>query len=155
MISVSEEPSGLLSGWVRVTPREVRLRAASIFRFAGLAQAQEAGVEDSPALGLASVAVQIDETVQSALALANPGDQAAVVQLTLVDSQSGHEIATASVTVPSLGHLAGFVSELFESVAIPFTGTVRIQSDVPIAVVALRTSGGIPLSSYPVAHWAN
>ena len=86
------------------------------------------------------------------VAIANPGPVTAHVDLTLLD-EKGDSLsppATAAFDLLSGEQSSRFVTELFASHPLPqdFTGTLRISSDTPVAVIGLRFRG-INFSTLP------
>ena len=89
------------------------------------------------------------------VAITNPNTADANVTLTLVQAD-GTTVATKLITVPGNHQVSQFVTELFSSVpqvAMDFNGTVRITSDIAVAVVGLRFRG-INFSTLPVTSLA-
>lgn len=85
------------------------------------------------------------------VAVANPGSKDAKLTLTLKRAD-GSTAATKIIIVPAGHHLASFITEMFADtpeVEIDFTGTLRITSDQPVAVVGLRFRGD-KFSTIPV-----
>jgi hypothetical protein len=84
------------------------------------------------------------------VAVANPGAAPAHVTLTLRDEVGNIPFPSATATVEPLHQSSRFVTEIFASHHLPhdFTGTLRISSDTPIAVIGLRFRG-INFSTIP------
>ena len=167
----------LQSGWIRVDPacegtpgmpgfnplaRCPDLRGSSLFQFTDAgAVLFEAGVQQSGPTGQAVIAVQVKEgstpqggiqLLSTAVAFANPADQAANITLTLKDSDG---MDVASLTLPPFAageQLASFIEGLFPVVGTDFQGSLLIQSDIPLIITALRTGGGFQLSSFEVGQ---
>lgn len=159
----------LLVGWIQVDSNR-RLRGSSIFQFRNGGQIlAEAGVAESNTTGEANVLYILEQGpgtqsfFSTGVAFANPlGDEDADIQLSLLD-QDGDPVAgvvnpgTVTLTVPAGGQRNAFIEELFmalfdELEITEFEGTVRVNSDVPISIIALRTQGGIQFSSYPAGQ---
>src|SRR5205807_4358421 len=70
--------------------------------------------------------------VSTGVAIANPGTTAANLTLTLSDGR------TAPLQIPAGGQHAAFIDELFGNFQSAFLGTLTVQSNVPVAVLALR-----------------
>jgi len=70
--------------------------------------------------------------VSTGVAIANPNNVDANVNLLLSDGRQ------ASLRIPAMGQHAAFVNELFGTFQGSFLGTMRMQSDSPVAVLALR-----------------
>ena len=76
--------------------------------------------------------------IMSAVAIANPSPATASVQLT-VTSLAGSVAGSASVQLDAGSRRALFLDELFAGrVAMPFEGTLSINSSIPIAAAGLR-----------------
>lgn len=85
------------------------------------------------------------------VAISNPGSVQARIDMTLRDDD-GAEVARGQSTIPGGHQISMFVTELFAShdlISRDLTGTLEIQSDVPVAVVALRFRG-LNFSTLPV-----
>jgi sugar lactone lactonase YvrE len=90
---------------------------------------------------LTAALVFVDEAgTQTALALANAGDQDAAVTLTLRDSSGREASAPQRLALPARRQTALYVSELFSSLPAGFTGSLGFESDQKLAAVALRES---------------
>jgi hypothetical protein len=106
----------------------------------------------TPLTKQATVAVR-DNTSNTGVAIANPGNGPATVTFQLLD-KSGQLIVPAVVkNLAANNQTALFISELFPGPNTPTTirGTMRITSDLPVAVVALLiVQPGDLLSTIPV-----
>ncbi len=87
-------------------------------------------VTTPPATNLAAPA-------KTAIAIVNPGAQAAVVSFFFTDTE-GQDFARGTATIPSNGQVAQFLGEAPFNGPASFRGTFTIQSAVPVAVAALR-----------------
>jgi subtilase family serine protease len=150
----SVEQGSTRSGYVVVTPdanSTVPVAAATFGIVSnGIVQAQAGilptGLTTSSTL-LINVAPSIGRNL--GVAIANPGTSANGVTLTLQDA-NGAAVATATVQIPARQQISRFVSELFASaVGTAFTGSLRLQSQAPFSVAALRFSG-IEFSTLPI-----
>ncbi|MBZ5534614.1 MAG: hypothetical protein LAO31_01560 [Acidobacteriia bacterium] len=77
------------------------------------------------------------------IAITNPNTASANVNLMLIQAD-GTTLTTKVLVVPGKSQVSQFVTELFASmpqVQTDFSGTVRITSDIPVAVVGLRFRG--------------
>jgi hypothetical protein len=86
------------------------------------------------------------------IAIANPGNTAANVTLTLRRGGDGSRTAARTITVGARRQVTDFVSDLFSTVPamLPdFDGSLTITSETPVAVVALRFRGP-NFSSLPI-----
>jgi hypothetical protein len=140
----------LTTGWA-LTQSDQNLTGIAIF---GLLDGSgnsvsEVGVPASLPLSSMSVFAQNGATTSTGIALANPNNTAANVTLTLKDSNST-QLAQTSVTIPPMGHLAGYAADLFR--AIPpgeFQGKIEVLSTQPLAGLTLRQRGSV-FTSLPV-----
>jgi hypothetical protein len=86
------------------------------------------------------------------VAIANPGEVPAHAELTLLDEEGSSLFppATATIDLEPRHQSSRFVTEIFGSHPLPqdFTGTLRISSNTPIAVIGLRFRG-INFSTIP------
>jgi hypothetical protein len=109
----------------------------------------EVGVPAALPLSSMSVFAQNGATTSTGVALSNPNNTAANVTLTLKDSNST-QLAQTSVTIPPMGHMAHYASELFP--AIPpgeFQGKIEVLSTQPLAGITLRQRGSV-FTSLPI-----
>jgi hypothetical protein len=87
--------------------------------------------------------------VSTGVAIANPGSAAANLTLTLSDGRE------TTLQIPAGGQHAAFVEELFGDFPSSFLGTLTVQSDVPVAVLALRgtlnAKGQFIISTIPLS----
>ncbi|HYK88785.1 MAG TPA: hypothetical protein VE398_08450, partial [Acidobacteriota bacterium] len=100
----------------------------------------EAGVGSSDPLTDFVLPVDSTGAFLTGLALFNPGDSAAAITLTLINTDGGQADSPASKSLSAGGHTAFFVAaagQLFPSVT-NFRGTLRVRSSVPIAALVLR-----------------
>lgn len=93
------------------------------------------------------------------VAIVNPNSTEVKVDMTLRKSD-GTEVATTSITVPSLKQVSKFVTELFENrsdVASDFTGTLTLtvagSSPAPVSMIGLRFRGS-NFSTLPITELA-
>jgi len=139
-------------GWVHVVSDEP-LRGTTNFQFTdGGEIVHEAGVADSLPIGSANVFISVGEGFNAGVAIANPTEQDTELTLRLLSS-AGVELASRSFPLGSGGHMAQFVNEVFEAeVGTAFEGTLAVESNVPVVITAIRTKGGVQISSYPVGQ---
>ncbi len=175
-IRTSGTSETLSSGWVRVRSAEA-VSAAATYQVMVSGGLYEASVDAAEPTGSASLSViraeEFGGLTNTGLALVNVSDSAAEVELEFrgraAEGPAGgtarsFSVVTDGTSVPqALGvfhasltldpgqHVARFLDELFEeSGQAEAEGTVLIRSTRPIAVTALRTHDGLPVSSYPV-----
>jgi len=142
-------------GYARIRT-SVPVEGTAVFRLTSPsgAIASEAGVgSDSGRVDvLGAVEKIMADNFDSGIAAVNVGDSEAEADILLYD-QNGDlvDINRSLLDLPAGGHTAGFLSSIFSTVqGEDFSGTIRIVSDVPIAVVIMRTAGGVVISSLPV-----
>ena len=146
----------LVVGWARATATEP-IRGTAVFQVRGPTDTLfEAGVGDAPATGQTSLFVSRTAptpltTLSTGIAIANPSDGWAHVQLTFRRRLPDAGVFTAYLNLNPGEHLSRFLEELFEEDAPAGSeGTLIIESAIPVVVTALRTANGYPMSSYPV-----
>ncbi len=114
----------------------------------------EAGVGGNPGAGLSVGAVQktVEGNFDSGVAIVNTTNRQATAWVELYN-QVGQRVGI-NPQIASLGpgqHDAQFLAQMFPAIANQdFDGTIRVLSDVPLAVVILRTAVGQVRSSLPV-----
>jgi len=96
----------------------------------------EATVQASPLLQNGRTYAEINDTVNTGLAIANPGETTAVISFYFTDSSGDFAKGTASI--PPKGQIAAFLNEAPFNGKSPLTGTFTFSSSVPVAVVTLR-----------------
>ena len=141
-------------GWARIVS-DGPLSGSSIFQardMTGLI-VSEAGVSASALTGQSNVFTEVlqnadpSRTLSSGLAIANPSDEGAVIELSLLGTD-GAEIETAMRVLLPGEQIAEFVTEFFPGqMSSDVVGSIQIRSDVTIIVTSLRTQGGFQLSS--------
>lgn len=146
----------LTSGWARASASQP-IRGTSVFQASdGTDILFEAGVADAPAAHLAGLLVSRvsrnpANPFSTGVAIANPGDEPALVTLHFLRTvpEPGNFVTT--LTLEPGAHVARFLEELFEGEAeTGVEGTLVITADIPVVVTALRTQRGFQMSSYPV-----
>jgi hypothetical protein len=128
----------------------VGMGAAVLRTFVGQDLVSEAAVPASVAANEWTMYAEQAGNVSTGIAIANPNNMEAMVDLRLSDGRQ------TSLRIPAMGQRAAFVGEIFGDVQGSFLGTLKIRSNTPVAVLALRgtTNGGgqfiftsIPLNS--------
>jgi sugar lactone lactonase YvrE len=143
----------LIAGSVRVVPAGGTIAPVPMvlfsFRAAGLT-VSEAGVAATQGTAFRLYAESTGSAggpgnIQTALAIANNGAVPAsvMVELSRLDGTSNGLPAPVVLSIPPFGHVARFLSQIFQEVALPgaFKGIVRVStaSASGISVVELRT----------------
>jgi hypothetical protein len=142
-------------GWVQlILPQNEPLIVNAVYQtLNGPNVASETGVLESPPTSVGLIYANLQAGVENVgLAFANTLSNSNNVTLTLYD-QAGFVADTQTVTLPPMGHLARFVTELFPSLAnaTTFDGSVSIQDSLGVSVVALRVTG-TNFATIPVAQ---
>ncbi|HXK60883.1 MAG TPA: hypothetical protein PLP42_13415 [Acidobacteriota bacterium] len=101
-----------------------------------------------------------DTADETALAVANTTSQDATVYVKLFDEKNGKKVFEKNLfqrlpgmVLPGMHHDAKFLdSNFLGELPLDFsTGTLMIESDVPISITVLKTKGGVIFSTLPVA----
>ena len=140
-------------GWARVVS-DKPISGDSIFQFSqGGMILNEAGVGDTSVTGEARVFVIRSGSFSTAVAIANPLDESASITLSLLNTV-GTEVASQLTLLDAGAQIARFMEEVFgDSMVVDgFEGTLVIRSTIPVVITALRTQGGLQMSSYPAAQ---
>jgi hypothetical protein len=116
--------------------------------------ASEAGVGSDRGRvdAVGAVEKSLADKFDSGIAAVNTGGSAADAQILLYD-QDGDLVAQNKdwLDLPAGGHTSGFLPNIFPDIENQdFSGTIRVVSNVPLAVVIIRTAEGIVISSLPV-----
>jgi len=129
--------SGTQVGWVRVTSSE-KIGGSAIFQtLSGARITSEAGVSSSPSAVHSTAYVSSIGFTESGLAICNPNSTAVTVTLNLRDT-SGQVVATTSVPLGPLGHVAKFFTQWFPTGYGEFEGTLEVVATGAVSAVALR-----------------
>jgi hypothetical protein len=122
--------------------------AAVLRSFSGPDLVSETAIPASVAANEWTTYAEQDAGVSTGIAIANPNNTEAIVDLRLSDGRQ------ASVRIPAMGQHAGFVGEIFGEFQGSFLGTLKMRSNTPVAVLALRgttnTGGEFVLTSIPL-----
>jgi len=105
----------------------------------------QATVLPSPLATITSVVVNTNPATgaNTGVAIVNSNDAAATITLSLRD-QGGNTLSTRTITVDGRQQIPRFVTELFSGtpqLAIPFTGSLVVNSDLAIGVLGLQFVG--------------
>jgi hypothetical protein len=113
----------------------------------------EAAVPGSPAIQLARIYAEIDGSVNTGVAIANPNSRPATVSFYFTDSAGN--FGSGSTVIPSNGQLAKFLDQPPYNGRSSFTGTFTFTSSVAVSVIALRgltnERGEFLITTLPVA----
>lgn len=145
--------SEITAGWARMTAPIEGIGGSAIFQTVVQGEiASEAGVSSSPSATRFATYVDTLEFADSGVALSNPNNSNVNVRFNLRNT-SGQIAASTTQTLPSLGHLARMVTQLFPSGFDEFEGTLEVvATGGPVTGVALRYNnpGGTIFSTTPI-----
>jgi hypothetical protein len=136
-VSTGNEPS-IMNGFATVVATSGTLGGTAAFSrlTASGVLIAEAGVPAATPASRQAVFVDTVGGFSVGVAYANPGPAAAHVTLSLMDA-SAVQKATTTQTLGPGNHSAGFTTDFFP-VPSPASGSMQINSDVPLPVLALR-----------------
>ncbi len=142
-------------GYARVTAN-VPVDGTAIFRIVnssgGLISEAGVGAAEGRLVSVGAVQKSTAGNIDSGIAVVNAGNVRSTAFVQLIDPD-GHTRDTNfdAVQLDPGTHNAQFLSQMFRSLQNQdFSGTVRIVSDQPLALVILRTAAGLVQSSLPV-----
>ncbi len=139
----TEGLGALKTGWASVTADQ-SLSGIAIFSFFDAKGELQDAVGTGASIDLSSMALFAtwSGNVDTGIALANPGDTTATMNLTLRDSVGVVRSVTQHALAPK-AHMAGYLIELFAPEALPpsFQGRIELLSDSPVVAVGLRQQG--------------
>ena len=96
----------------------------------------EAGVPASPLIQNGRTYAEMNATVTTGLAIANPGNEPATISFYFTDSSGS--FGTGTTMVAGRGQIAAFLNEAPFNGRSPMNGSFSFTSSVPVAVIALR-----------------
>jgi hypothetical protein len=142
----------LQAGWARVKSN-VQLTGLALFQVIGPDGAEvirEVGLYSStPGTKFATF---FDSGVENAVAIANPGDQIVTVRVRVVNDDQEDVSQVLELELEPRQHLARFLDGAFlNGLPSEFTGTLLIESEVPVTVTVLKTRDGVVFSTLPLA----
>ena len=142
------------SGWLRLTlPETAHLLVSAVFQtFAGSDLVSEASVLESVPLARGLIYLKSQSTSQDVgVAFVNPQPSPAAIDLRLLN-RNGDVIGNQQITLPSNGHVARFVTELFpQPASLPdFDGALSLHGAAIFAATALRLTGA-KIAALPIA----
>jgi hypothetical protein len=122
--------------------------AAVLRSFSGTDLVSEVGIPASAAANDWLMYAEQRTGVATGVAIANPNSIETIVDLRLSDGRQ------ASLRIPAMGQRAAFIGEIFGDLQGAFMGTLKIRSNTPVAVLALRgttnAAGQIVFTSIPL-----
>jgi hypothetical protein len=99
----------------------------------------EAGVPPTSPARSGILFVEMDRQVHTGIALANPGDQNAIVSYSFNDN-SGRRMSAGLATLPAHHQTEWFFNERPFAIQPPLVGTFTFTSSAPVSAVGLRTT---------------
>jgi len=137
---VSSSPGGLISGFANVTTNAGVVGGTAVFSEFDSAGSliSEAGVPSASAIPRQAIFVDTAARYSVGLAFANPGNTAANITMTLLDSSGAAVSAPVTRTLGAGNHTQLFTSQLFPSGTQPSVGTLQFTSNAPLVTIALR-----------------
>jgi hypothetical protein len=109
----------------------------------------EVGSPATIALRSTSAFAQTSPGISTGVAIANPNSSPADVTLIATDLNL-QEMASTTITLPAMGHIARYITELFPQAALrTFDGKIEVISAWPLATLALRQRESV-FTTYPV-----
>lgn len=133
-------PSSVVQGYavVSVASGNTLPAGTAIFQFRDAANnlISEAGVAAGLLTRHARIFVDTVKT-ETGVAIAIPGDESADITFSLHD-RNGLFLDSVEQQVPAMGHFSHFVSDIFTSLPLGFTGLLEIESEVPFVPIALK-----------------
>ncbi len=97
----------------------------------------EAGVPASPKIRAGRIYAEVNDSVNTGLAIANPNDQSTTVSFYFTDF-NGTNSGAGNFTIPANGQIASFLNHSPFSGGPSLGGTFTFDSSLPVAVVVLR-----------------
>jgi len=97
----------------------------------------EAGVPASPLLRVGRINAEVNGPLDTGIAIANPGTQAATINFYFTRTD-GTDTGSGSTTIPPGGQIARFLDQAPFNSGASFQGTFSFSSNVPVGVIALR-----------------
>jgi hypothetical protein len=100
----------------------------------------EVAVSESSLTKQARVLVDVDDDADNDIVIANAGDKDSKLLVTLIGSD-GEEYDKTGWVVSGFGQTSDSFKKLFPSISGAFQGSLRIESELPVGVVAMKHSG--------------
>ena len=98
------------------------------------------GVAPAPPSTGVQFFVDYTSTHDTGMALVNPGTQPAHLRLTVANLQGTLKSAAPEISLAPAEQITVFVSQLIPDLPAGFRGTLIVQSDVPVAAMAMRST---------------
>jgi len=114
----------------------------------------EAGVPATKLVTAGRLYAEIDGSVDTGIAIANPSGADATISFTFTDT-TGRDFGSGTTTIPAGGQIARFLSQAPFNGTAPLRGAFTFNSSVPVAVIALRgftnQRGEFLITTLPIA----
>ena len=127
-------------GYARIEPRASTFPPSAVAIY-GLTKngvrVTEAAVPATAATLAGRIFAEVDGSVRTGVAMANPNDETATVSYTLRD-QAGVQIGSGIFSIGANAQIAKFLDEAPFNAPRPMIGTFSYATSIPVAVVALR-----------------
>ena len=141
MLFASQGDSGsIVIGYGRVQPDPGSTTPSGVailgFRQNGVL-VSEAGVPASPLISSGRIVAEVEDAVQTGLAIANPNDEVATVDFFFTD-ENGVNFGEGSFDLLARAQIAKFLDEDPFNGILPINGTLTFTSTAPVSVIALR-----------------
>jgi hypothetical protein len=144
------------AGYAQITPASSQTAPAGLAIFSYRQNnilVTEAGVPASPTVQLSRIYAEVNSTVNTGLAIANPNPTS--VTISFYFSDETHDFGNGVVMIPANGQIATFLDQPpFNSPSV-LNGTLTMSATLPVAVVALRgitnARGEFLITTLPVA----
>jgi len=137
--SVGDSSARTSVGYARITPAPGTTTPSGL-AILGLRQngvlISEAGVPASPLIRSGRLYAEIDNPVNTGVAIANPSNEPATIAFYFVGTNG--KSGDGTTTIPANGQISTFLDQAPFNAAAPLHGTFTFSSSVPVAVVALR-----------------
>jgi hypothetical protein len=144
--------TGTLSQGAASITSDVAIGAAGIFtQYDSKGNfATEAGVQDSPALTDLTLPVDSKATVDTGIALFNPGTSPVTITPRFLDADGVSTTAAIPIVIPAIGHYAGFFGNIFPELG-TIQGSFAISALTPISALTMRENfSPFGMTSLPV-----
>ncbi len=143
-LRIETDGRGLLqTGWTRVDS-DVALSGSGTFAVADGSgnHFSEVGIGHSPPQTRQLIPVENAQGSYTSFAICNPDSTSSVNILLGLRSLNGGLLASRTITLGPLAHLAQYVAQVFTQIEMQdFSGVLDISSDIPVGIVALRSTG--------------
>jgi sugar lactone lactonase YvrE len=132
--------ASIQTGYGRIQPSAGSATPAGLAIFgyhSGKYLISEAGVPATAALSSGRIYAEVNGTVDTGLAIANPNNQTATINFFFTDA-TGKDLGAGTTTIGANQQIARFLDSFKTFTGASFQGTFSFTSDVPVGVVAIR-----------------